>query len=211
MLDLFVAAFVAFFVVINPAGVAVTYSGLAKDMDLPTRRATAFTAVFVAGFVLIGFAVGGQWLLKQLGVDLDSFRVAGGALLFLIAVDMLFERRAQRREATAGSAAEARARGEQDDVAVFPLAIPLISGPGAIATILLYVNEHTDLWERATILGAAVVALALTLLALLTTTQLTRLMGAKVLMVLTRIFGIILAAMAAQFVIDGVRGAFQLG
>lgn len=210
MLDLFIAAFVAFFVVINPAGVAVTFSGLASDMDTATRRATAVTAVSVAGFVLVGFAVGGQWLLAQLGVDLDAFRVAGGALLFLIAVDMLFERRAQRREATAGAAKEARERGEQDDVSVFPLAIPLISGPGAIATILLYVNEHVDWVARATILAAAGAALALTLLALLTTTQLTRLMGAKVLMVLTRIFGIILAAMAAQFVIDGLRGAFGL-
>jgi multiple antibiotic resistance protein len=211
MLDLFVAAFVAFFVVINPAGVAVTFSTLARDMDAPTRRATAVTAVSVAGFVLVGFAVGGQWLLAQLGVDLDAFRVAGGALLFMIAVDMLFEKRAQRREATAAGAVEARERGEQDDVSVFPLAIPLISGPGAIATILLYVNENVDWAARATVLAAAASALALTLLALLSTTQITRLMGAKVLMVLTRIFGIILAAMAAQFALDGVRGAFQLG
>jgi multiple antibiotic resistance protein len=211
MLDLFIAAFVAFFVVINPAGVAVTFSSLARDMDDATRRATAVTAVSVAGFVLVGFAVGGQWLLAQLGVDLDAFRVAGGALLFLIAVDMLFEKRAQRREATAESAAQARERGEQDDVSVFPLAIPLISGPGAIATILLYVNENVDWMSRAIVLAAAAAALGLTLLALVSTTQITRLMGAKVLMVLTRIFGIILAAMAAQFTIDGIRGAFQVG
>lgn len=211
MLDLFVAAFVAFFVVINPAGVAVTFSSLSRDMDAASKRSTAITAVAAAGFILVGFAVGGQWLLAQLGVDLDAFRVAGGVLLFLIATDMLFERRAQRREATAAAASEARDKGEQDDVAIFPLAIPLISGPGAIATILLYVNVYTDVWSRATVLAAAGAALALTLIALLTTAQLTRLVGAKVLMVLTRIFGIILAAMAAQFVINGVRGAFQLG
>jgi multiple antibiotic resistance protein len=211
MLDLFIAAFVAFFVVINPAGVAVTFSTLARDMNPAERRATAVTAISVAGFVLIGFAVGGQWLLAQLGVDLDAFRVAGGALLFLIAVDMLFEKRAQRREATADSAAQAKQRGEQEDFSVFPLAIPLISGPGAIATILLYVNENVDWLSRATVLAAAATALGLTLLALLSTTQITRLMGAKVLMVLTRIFGIILAAMAAQFAIDGIRGAFQIG
>jgi multiple antibiotic resistance protein len=210
MLDLFVAAFVAFFVVINPAGVAVTFSGLSRDMDAGAKRATAITAVSVAAFVLVGFAVGGQWLLAQLGVDLHAFRVAGGALLFLIAVDMLFERRAQRRAATAGEVAQAREAGEQDDVSVFPLAIPLIAGPGAIATILLYVNENTDIIARGTVLAAAGLALLLTLGALLSTTQITRLMGAKVLMVLTRIFGIILAAMAAQFVIDGIRGAFGL-
>jgi multiple antibiotic resistance protein len=211
MLDLFVAAFVAFFVVINPAGVAVAYSSLSRDMDPAAKRSTAITAVAAAGFILIGFAVGGQWLLAQLGVDLDAFRVAGGVLLFLIATDMLFERRAQRREAAVQAATEAKERGEQDEVAIFPLAIPLISGPGAIATILLYVNVYTDVWARATVLAAAGVALVATLFALLTTAQLTRLVGAKVLMVLTRIFGIILAAMAAQFVINGVRGAFQLG
>jgi multiple antibiotic resistance protein len=211
MTELFLAAFVAFFVVINPAGVAVTFATLTEGADSGWRRLMAVRAVVVATLVLGGFAFGGEWLLAQLGVSLDSFRIAGGALLFLIAVDMLFERRKERRDATAESVSAARARGEQDDISVFPLAIPLISGPGAIATVMLYFTEHESPTGRLVVLGAAGANLILTLLAFLLTRPLTRLMGATVLMVITRIFGIILAALAAQFVVDGVSGAFELG
>lgn len=208
MIDLFLAAFVTFFVVINPAGVAVTFATLAADAPAEWRRTTAFRAVLVATLMLLGFAFGGRWLLSQLGVSLDAFRVAGGALLFLIAVDMLFERRKERRDATAERVNEARAKGEMDDISVFPLAIPLIAGPGAIATVMLYFTEHAEALAQMAVVGAAGANLLLTLLAFLTTAQLTRLMGATLLMVITRIFGIILAALAAQFVMDGMRGAW---
>lgn len=211
MTELFLAAFVAFFVVINPAGVAVTFATLTEGAEASWRHVMAVRAVVVATLVLAGFALGGEWLLAQLGVSLDAFRIAGGALLFLIAVDMLFERRKERRDSTAEAVTAARARGEQDDISVFPLAIPLISGPGAIATIMLYFTEHEDPTARLTVAGAAAVNLVLTLLAFLLTRPLTRVMGATVLMVITRIFGIILAALAAQFVVDGVTGAFELG
>jgi multiple antibiotic resistance protein len=211
MIELFLAAFVTFFVVINPAGVAVTFASLASDGTPEWKRATAFRAVTVATAVLTGFAFGGQWLLAQLGVSLDAFRIAGGALLFLIAVDMLFERRKERRDATAEKVNEAIAKGEMDDISVFPLAIPLIAGPGAIATVMLYFTEHATPAAQGAVLAAVGVNLALTLIAFLTTAQLTRLMGATVLMVITRIFGIILAALAAQFVVDGVKASFGLG
>ncbi len=210
MIELFLAAFVTYFVVINPAGVAVTFATLSEGGGAGWRIAMAFRAVFVAAAILAGFAFGGEWLLQQLGVSLDAFRIAGGALLFLIAVDMLFERRQQRREATAQKVADARAKGEMDDISVFPLAIPLTSGPGAIATTLLFMTNHPEMTDRAIILGAAGANLLITLLALLTTSQLTRLMGATVLMVATRVFGIMLAAIAAQFIVDGVRAALTL-
>jgi multiple antibiotic resistance protein len=143
-------------------------------------------------------------------VSLDAFRIAGGLLLFLIGVDMLFERRQQRREAPAEKVAAAKAAGEIDDISVFPLAIPLITGPGAIATVLLYFAENDAPEARAAVLAAAGIVLLLTLLLLLATGPLVRIMGATVLMVFTRIFGILLAALAAQFVIDGLKGAFSL-
>ncbi len=210
MLDLFLAGLVTFFVIINPAGVAVTFATLTAEADEAWRRQMAFQAVLVASLVLAGFAVGGRWLLEQLGVSLDAFRIAGGALVFLIAVDMLFERRQQRRENTAAEVHKARARGDMDDISVFPLAIPLIAGPGAIATVMLYATQETTLAGQGVIAAAAAVNLALTYAAFRLTKPLTRMLGATLLMVITRIFGIILAALAAQFVVDGVKGAFGL-
>jgi multiple antibiotic resistance protein len=210
MLETFLAALATFFVIINPAGVAVTFAALSEGADAGWRRAMAVRAVVVAAGILISFAFGGKWLLGQLGVSLDAFRIAGGALVFLIAVDMLFERRKERRDATAEKVNQARAKGEQDDISVFPLAIPLIAGPGAIATVMLYFTQFETPMEQGVIIAAVAINLVLTLIAFLTTAQLTRLMGATVLMVLTRIFGILLAALAAQFVVDGVKGAFGL-
>jgi multiple antibiotic resistance protein len=211
MIELYLAAFATFFVLINPAGVAVTFASLTAGYAQGQRVSVAVRAVIIAGIVLFSFAFLGQWLLQQLGVTLDAFRIAGGVLLFLIAIDMLFERRQARREETVSKVAEARASGQMDDISVFPLAIPLITGPGAIATMLLFFNEHTATPERAAILGAAGATLLLTLGLLLATGPLIRVMGATVLMVMTRIFGIMLAALAAQFVVDGVQGAFGLG
>lgn len=211
MLELYLAAFATFFVLINPAGVAVTFATLTTSYTPGHRVSVAVRAVMIAAIVLFSFGFIGQWLLGQLGVSLDAFRIAGGMLLFLIAVDMLFERRQARREETVSKVAEARAAGQMDDISVFPLAIPLITGPGAIATMLLFFNEHTTTEARAAVLAAAGANFLLTLGLLLATGPLIRVMGATVLMVMTRIFGIMLAALAAQFVVDGVRGAFQLG
>jgi multiple antibiotic resistance protein len=210
MLELYLAAFVTFFVVINPAGVAVTFASLTGEMSQGARVAVAARAVTVASVVLFGFAFSGDWLLEQLGVTLDAFRIAGGLLLFLIGVDMLFDRRQQRREATAERVQAARAAGQMDDISVFPLAIPLITGPGAIATVLLFFAQNAGAGEKAAILSAAGANLLLTFGLLLATGPLIRFIGATVLMVLTRIFAIILAALAAQFVMDGLRSAFSL-
>lgn len=211
MLDLFLAAFATYFVVINPAGVAVAFATLSEGATARWRAVTAFRAMVVAGAILSGFALGGEWLLGQLGVSLDAFRIAGGGLLFLIAVDMLFERRQQRRDQTAADVAEKLQKGQTDDVSVFPLAIPLTSGPGAIATTLLYMTNHASMMEKGAVMAGAGATLLVTLILLLTVGHITRIMGATVLMVLTRIFGIILAAIAVQFVLDGLMSAFNLG
>ncbi len=212
MLDLFLAAFVTFFVVIDPPGVAPMFASLTQGMPAAWRRAMAFKSVFIATLVLMGFAFGGEWLLDKLHVSLDAFRIAGGLLLFLIAIDMLFEKQTQRREERNQKVIEERLAhpGEHDDISVFPLAIPLIAGPGAIATMILYFTQNDGALERGAILAGAGANLALTLGAFLAAGPLTRLMGATVAAMITRIFGIILAALAAQFVIDGVIGAFGL-
>ena len=154
----------------------------------------------------------GAWLLENLGVSIDAFRIAGGLLLFLIAVDMLFEKRSERREERAEQVAAEQARHpqHQDDISVFPLAIPLISGPGAIASVMLFFAQHPGLVERAAILSGMAINLLLCLIAFLLAAPLSKLMGQTVAAMLTRIFGILLAALAAQFVVDGIKNAFGL-
>ena len=212
MLSLFLAAFVTFFVVIDPPGVAPMFATMTEHMSAAWRRKMAYKSVAVATAVMLGFAFGGAWLLERLGVTLDAFRIAGGLLLFLIAVDMLFEKRTERREERAEQvvAEQATHPGRYDDISVFPLAIPLISGPGAIASVMLYFTQNSDAVGRAMVLAGVGANLALCLVCFLLAGPLTRLMGATVAAMLTRIFGILLAALAAQFVVDGVRNAFAL-
>jgi multiple antibiotic resistance protein len=211
MIDVFLAAFVTFFVVIDPPGLAPIFATMTQTMSPAWRRRMAIKSVAVATAVLVGFAFGGAWLLGKLGVTLDAFRIAGGVLLFLIAVDMLFEKRTERREERAElvKAEQARHPEHEDDISVFPLAIPLISGPGAIASIMLYFTQETEALSRAAVMAGAAANLALCLLCFLLAGPLTRLMGATVAAMITRIFGILLAALAAQFIVDGVRNAFM--
>lgn len=213
MLDLFIAAFVTFFVVIDPPGVAPIFATMTAQFPPAWRRKMAIKSVLIATGVLAAFAYGGQWLLeKNLHVSLDAFRIAGGMLLFLIAIDMLFEKRTERRTERAEAVKEEQAAnpGAHDDISVFPLAIPLIAGPGAIASAMLYFAQHEAPAARAAVLAGIGANLVLCLLAFLLAGPLTRLMGATVAAMITRIFGIILAALAAQFVVDGIRGAFGI-
>ena len=210
MIELFLASFVTFFVVIDPPGLAPIFATMTQGMSPAWRRRMAFKSVWIATAILISFAFGGAWLLSKLGVTLDAFRIAGGLLLFLIAVDMLFEKRTERREERAEAVkAEHDLHPEQeDDISVFPLAIPLISGPGAIASVMLYFTQESEAIARAAVLAGAGANLALCLLCFLLAGPLTKAMGATVAAMITRIFGILLAALAAQFVVDGVRNAF---
>jgi multiple antibiotic resistance protein len=173
----------------------------------------AWKSVLVATVILLGFAFGGEWLLDKLHVSLDAFRIAGGLLLFLIALDMLFETRTQRREARNEKVLEERRAhpGEHDDISVFPLAIPLIAGPGSIASVMLLFAQHDDWTNRGAILAGVGANLLLTLGAFLLAARLSHMISATVAAMVTRIFGIILAALAAQFVIDGIKNTFGLG
>ncbi len=211
--SLLLAAFVTFFVAIDPVAMAPMFTTMTARMSPAWRRKMAFKSIAIATGILLAFAFGGAWLLAQIHVSIDAFRIAGGLLLFLIAVDMLFEKRAERRDERAEKVAAHQAEHPeaQDDISVFPLAIPLIAGPGAIASIMLFFAEHEGLAERGMILLGAGANLALCLIAFLAAGPLSRLMGPTVASMITRIFGILLAALAAQFVVDGITNAFGLG
>jgi multiple antibiotic resistance protein len=213
MISILLASFVTFFVAIDPVAMAPMFTTMTARMSPAWRRKMALKAIAIATGILLAFAFGGAWLLEQIHVSIDAFRIAGGLLLFLIAVYMLFEKRAERRDERAEKVAAQQAEHpeNQDDISVFPLAIPLIAGPGAIASIMLFFAQHEGLAERAMILLGVGANLALCLIAFLAAGPLARFMGPTVGSMLTRVFGILLAALAAQFVVDGIRNAFGLG
>ncbi len=207
MIELFLSTFITFFVVIDPPGCAPIYASLTKDAGKYQTRSMALRAVIVASLILITFGLFGEQLLGALGISLDSFRIAGGAMLFLIALEMVFEKRTERREARAQEIIETP---EVEDVSVFPMAMPMIAGPGSIATLMLLMSKNEGLDRSLVIFAAMGSVLLLTLLALLAAGPLMKLLGAKIEAVITRILGVLLAALASQFVIDGLRASFAV-
>ncbi|MBL4719129.1 MAG: MarC family protein [Erythrobacter sp.] len=205
MTALFFSAFITLFVVIDPPGCAPIYAGLTKGAAPAERRSMAIRAVVIAGIILIGFALFGEDLLDALHIELDSFRIAGGIMLFLIALEMVFEKRTQRREDRAEKVA---ATPEVEDVSVFPMAMPMLAGPGAIAAIMLLTNEARGTEETLVVLGAMLAVLALTAAALIAAGPLIRVLGDRVEAVITRLLGVLLAALATQYVLDGLKGTF---
>ena len=205
MLELFVSTFVTLFVVIDPPGCAPIYASLSAGATPPQRRAMAVRAVLVAGAILITFALFGEQLLGALGIDLDSFRIAGGIMLFVIAIDMVFEKRTARREQRAEKII---ATPEVEDVSIFPMAMPMIAGPGSIASVMLLVAQNDGIDRALVIFGALIAVLALTMVSLIAAGPIMRVLGDKAEAVITRLLGVLLAALAAQFVIDGLKASF---
>lgn len=202
MLELFLSAFIALFVVIDPPGCAPIYAGLTSGASHAQARTMALRACFIATLILLVFAVFGEDLLGALHIELNSFRIAGGIMLFLIALDMVFEKRTQRREERAE---KVKATPEIEDVSVFPMAMPMIAGPGSIATIMLLMARAEGTDQTLVILAAMLAVIALTFAALAAAGPLMRLFGKQVEAVITRLLGVLLAALAAQYVVDGLR------
>ncbi|WP_285712838.1 MarC family protein [Erythrobacter oryzae] len=208
MTETFLSAFVTLFVVIDPPGCAPIYAGLTKGASPAQARNMALRATGIASIILLIFALFGQELLGALHIELNSFRIAGGLMLFFIAFDMVFEKRTQRREERAEKIA---ATPEIEDVSVFPMAMPMLAGPGAIAAVMLLMNEADgNLPEQGQILAALAAVLVITAAALVAAGPLIRLLGDKVEAVITRLLGVLLAALAAQYVIDGLKGSFGI-
>ena len=202
MTELFVSAFVTFFVVIDPPGCAPIFASLTQGASAAHRRTMAVRSVLIATAILLFFALLGEQLLKKLGVSLEAFKIAGGIMLFLIALEMVFEKRQERRS---NRAEEVKKSGEVEDISVFPMGIPMIAGPGSIASVMLLMARHEGLEATAAILGALAANLVLVLLALIAAGPIMRLVGPKIEGMVTRLLGVILAALAVQFVLDGIQ------
>jgi multiple antibiotic resistance protein len=206
VIELFVSSLITFFVVIDPPGCAPIYAGLSASASAAQKRAMAIRAVGVSAAILFVFALFGEALLKGLGISLASFRIAGGIMLFLIALEMVFEKRTERRE---DRAAKVASDPEAEDVSIFPMAMPMIAGPGSIASVMLLMSRNSGLERSLVVLGAMVTILLLTLAALLAAGPIMRILGAKIEAVITRLLGVLLAALAVQFVLDGVSAVMR--
>ena len=205
MIELFGSALDTFLVILDPPGCAPIFDSLTRGTSLAHRRAMAIRSSLIAWAILMFFALLGRPMLQWLGISLASFRIAGGIMLFFIAMDMVFERRTQRREERAQSI-EGTAQAE--DISVFPMAMPMITGPGSIASAMLWVSRAETPLHVAVVLAAITVVILIVMVTLLASGPLMRLIGDKVEAAITRILGVILAALAAQFVIDGLKQSF---
>lgn len=201
-----IAAFTTMFIIMDPPGLVPVFIALTQGMSAEQRRTIAVRACIVAGALMILFLFVGEAVLGFIGISMDAFRIAGGILLFLTALDMLFQRRQARR---ADNAAEGQAE-HQDDPSVFPLALPLIVGPGAITTIILLAGNATSAADFGAIAGVLMAVLLITFLAFLVAPTIERALGKTGLNIVTRVLGMLLAALAVQFVLDGLRG-FGIG
>ena len=202
MLEFALDTFITFFVVIDPIGMAPVFIGLTSGASAEYRRKMAIRGTLIGAGILIGFAAVGQMLLDAMGISLPAMRIAGGILLFLVAFDMLFARQSGLRSTTESETEEAHFR---PDISVFPLAIPLMAGPGGITTVLLLVSGAQGDWAQIGLgMGIMLLVLAMALVALLLAGALTRLLGEIGSNVISRVLGVILSALAVQFVITGM-------
>lgn len=204
-MDLLFNAFITLVVVIDPVGVSATYGALTFENSPAERKKIARGGVWIAAGILYFFALTGNAFLAALGITIPAFRIAGGILLFYLAIEMILVRQSGFRSATESEKAEADKR---KDITVFPLAIPLIAGPGAITSVVLLMGHAwEDLWIAAGLLGVIGAALAITFAMLRLSERVTGLLRVTGTHVVGRVLGIVLAALAVQFVLDGVRGA----
>ena len=206
-LAVLITAFSTLFIIIDPPGLAPLFLALTQGMDAKTRRSIALRACMIAAFLMLVFLFLGEAVLAFVGISMPAFRIAGGILLFLTALEMLFQRRQARRKDNA----EEGASEHHDDPSVFPLALPLIVGPGAITTIILYAGQAQGAADFVAITAVMFAVLGLVFLSFLSSGLIERVLGGTGINIVTRVLGMLLAALAIQFVIDGVRQSFGLG
>lgn len=200
-------AFVVLFIVLDPIGVAWLFAAMTAQSSASQRRSMALRGVILASAIMLVFFLVGNALLQSMGISLPAFRIAGGILLFLLSVEMVFARQSGLRSTTRGEQDEAE---HKDDISVFPLAFPLLAGPGALTTVLLVAGQTQGVADQL-VYGTVILLLsALTLAILLLAQPLSRLLGQTGANVISRLLGLILAALAVQFVIDGVRQSMSV-
>lgn len=200
-LSIYVTAFVTLFVVIDPIGLAPVFIALTPGMTAAQRRRIGMRALAIAAVLMTIFGIAGESILSAIGISISAFRIAGGLLLFLTALDMLFERRTQRRQ-TQGDADPLH-----HDPSVFPLAMPLLAGPGALASMILLTGEAQGLGHMVMVNLVMLAVLAIAMVLFVIATPLAHALGQTGVMVVTRLLGMLLAALSVQFVIDGLKGS----
>ncbi len=206
-LDFVISAFVTLVVVVDPIGLAPAFIGITGDLPAAARRSVGLRACLIAGAILIGTAAIGDNLLHRLGITLPAFEIAGGLLLFGIAAEMVYGTRSERESKAAEQAVEEE---HLRNIAAFPLAIPLMAGPGAIAATVLLSGQTRDAVTMAALIGVIVAVCGLTFVVFLFAGAIKRGLGVTGNIVLSRLLGVILAALAVQYVIDGVRTVMKI-
>jgi multiple antibiotic resistance protein len=205
--DTLINAFTTLLVTVDPPGLAPLFLGLTTGMNRAERGQVALRGSLIAFFILAAFALFGASVLNVLGISIGAFRIAGGLLLFWIAFEMVFEKRQDRKEK---ATTVAITQDQIHNIAVFPLALPLIAGPGAISATILLAGSLPGTVDRMQLIAVIAVNLGLVFAALVISERLDRLLGVTGRAILTRLLGVILAALAAQFVVDGVKAAMKL-
>ncbi len=205
MFETYILALTTFFATVGPIDIAVVFAGLTSERRVVTKKKIALKGVLIATGILLLFAFLGESLLSSLGITLPALRVAGGILLLLIGIDMVFARHSGGTSTTADEFEEAE---NSQDISVFPLATPLIAGPGAMgAVILLMANAQSDIAQQSMIILGLLSIMLLTYVSLVGASQIHRIVGVTGLQVITRIFGVILCALAVQFMFDGIKNS----
>jgi multiple antibiotic resistance protein len=207
MTEQLIRIFVVFFVVIEPISLVPLFGALTRGGTKSYRRVMAVKSVVLSAGIFLLFALTGELLLRTLGITIEAFRIAGGLLLFMVALDMVFARQSGLRSATVREQDEARHR---EDISVFPLAFPLIAGPGSLATLFLVMGDiRGDSLMFAGMLGVISLILLITLVFLLLTTPIMRVLGVTGANVISRLLGVVLVALAVQYVVDGIQAIFM--
>ena len=204
----FINSFILFFVAIDTIGNVPFFLSLTEDVKTKERNNIAIKATIIAFFILITFAYGGKYLLEAINVSLDSLKIAGGIILMLLAIDILFEKRKRRREKRVEEALDEKSF---DDIVVFPIAIPFIAGPSALTTIILLIGNYKNFPEfQITVILALVTALIVGLILMIGASHIVKFIPKQILHATARVMAFILAALATQCVVDGVKASFNI-
>jgi len=208
MLPTFINSFILFFVTIDTIGNLPFFLSLTENAKVKKRNEIATKSTIIAFFILIAFAYIGRYLLEAIGVSLDSLKIAGGIILMFIAIDILFEKRKIRREKKVEEALDEK---NYDEITIFPIAIPFIAGPSALATIILLIGNYANFPEfHITVILALVAALIVSLLLMIAGSYIVKFLPKQFLHTTARVMAFILAALATQFIIDGIKASFNI-
>ena len=208
MLKTFINSFVLFFITIDTIGNLPFFLSLTEDAKFKKRTQIAIKSTIIAFFILIAFAYIGRYLLEALGVTLDSLKIAGGVILMFIAIDILFEKRKIRREKKVEEALDEKS---YDEIVVFPIAIPFIAGPATLATIILLVGNYANFPEsHVIVIVALIAALIVSLILMIGGSYIVKFLPKQFLHTTARVMAFILAALATQFIIDGIKASFNI-